>query len=534
MSSGTTESIIPNGTEREKLRERFEVRPRPSGGHVPYYGGYGPPYAANIPPNQGYAPPGTPLPYTPPPYPYQPNYTRPAPPTTPDYPSASSHPQPYTSPPRAYHDPRSRPVFPQYTAPPRAPTPPAPPFRSPRIVLTPTSPKPGGPNPFLYLDRHVPGSPFASYPAPPNPGHRRVAPTAPVDLSERPETVSFWTERELSQRMSDIFRPLVGVVGRITREELRLGEQPKVKFDMYPVRADTLTGAPLIAPQSSSRAPMFQITLPMPGATRGHLEDVRNALHDEFATHPNAWHRQAGLVFRIPRRLRAGAYAGAQRSWVPPSCVYRYSRSRQCYVAQYLSPALEDVRKLDAAFVHGDDSDDDQDALVNEMWSDVRRQSYFACYQDPNPSPLKACEARRDHESEPSSGPCNVVETHGWSNFKIPRLCSPCHGKKASLDSRLTKAKALIAELKKQLSESYGQCVLHMDEAGLECEKKKKEKETTPVVLKKAASVESDSVDDTSDETMEKIDPVGEFLRKKKQETYAHLMMISDYNHSDT
>ncbi|KAI2781089.1 hypothetical protein F4815DRAFT_498813 [Daldinia loculata] len=144
-----------------------------------------------------------------------------------------------------------------------------------------------------------------------------------------------------------------------------------------------------------------------------------------------------------------------------------------------------------------------------------------------DPSPLKACEVRQDCESGLTSGSCDVVETHGRSNFKVPRLCSPCHDKKTSLDSRLSRAKSLIAGLKKQLSESYGQCVLHMDEAGLESEKKE---EATLVVLKKATTVESDSVGDDPDETMEKVDPVEEFLRKKKQESYAHLMMISDYS----
>lgn len=240
------------------------------------------------------------------------------------------------------------------------------------------------PNPFMYLEHHASGSPFANYPAAPRTSHQQIQPMAPVNLDVRPETMSFWTEQELYQWMANIFRPLVGIVGRIVREQLYLQEQPKVKFDMYPVRADDVTGVPMMVPQSMSRAPMFQITLPAPGGTRADLKKVRDALIDEFATHPNAWHRQAGFVFRIPRQLRVGASAAARRSWVPPSCVYRYSRTARRYVAQYLTPILEDLRELDAAFVHGDDSDDDQDALVNEMWRDVRSRSYFACYQDPS------------------------------------------------------------------------------------------------------------------------------------------------------
>ncbi|KAF3067476.1 hypothetical protein GL218_08658 [Daldinia childiae] len=236
----------------------------------------------------------------------------------------------------------------------------------------------------MYLQHHAPGSPFANIPAAPRVSRRHTEPMAQVNLDERPETLSFWTEQELYQRMTDTFRPLVGIIGRIVQEQLHLQEQPKVKFDMYPVRADDVTGMPLIVPHSMSRGPMFQITLPAPGGTRAELERVRDALIDEFATHPNAWHRQAGFVFRISRRFRVGACAAAKRSWVPPSCVYRYSRTERRYVAQYLSPILEDIRELDAAFVHGDDSDDDQDALVNDMWRDVRRRSYFACNQDPS------------------------------------------------------------------------------------------------------------------------------------------------------
>ncbi|KAI1660825.1 hypothetical protein F4813DRAFT_348458 [Daldinia decipiens] len=236
----------------------------------------------------------------------------------------------------------------------------------------------------MYLQHHASGSPFANYPAAPRTGHRQIGPMAPVNLDERPETVSFWTEQELYQRMADIFRPLVGIVGRIVREQLYLQEQPKVKFDMYPVRADDVTGVPLMVPHSMSRGPMFQITLPAPGGTRADLKKVRDALKNEFAVHANAWHRQAGFVFRISRRHRVGACAAAKRSWVPPSCVYRYSRTERCYVAQYLSPILEDLQELDAAFVHGDDSDDDQDALVNDMWRDVRSRSYFGYYQDPS------------------------------------------------------------------------------------------------------------------------------------------------------
>ncbi|KAI1476365.1 hypothetical protein F4774DRAFT_428102 [Daldinia eschscholtzii] len=148
-----------------------------------------------------------------------------------------------------------------------------------------------------------------------------------------------------------------------------------------------------------------------------------------------------------------------------------------------------------------------------------------------DPSPLRACKARRNYESGLSPEPCDVVETHGLSNLKVPRLCPPCHDKKSSLDSQLVRVKSLIADLKRELSESYGKCVLHMDDAGLESEKKQDDSSSKS---EEGAAVEPDSTEVDPDEIMEKIDPIDidpieEFLRKKKQESDAHLMMISDY-----
>ncbi|KAK6957432.1 hypothetical protein Daesc_000217 [Daldinia eschscholtzii] len=148
-----------------------------------------------------------------------------------------------------------------------------------------------------------------------------------------------------------------------------------------------------------------------------------------------------------------------------------------------------------------------------------------------DPSPLRACEARRNYESGLSAKPCDVVETHGLSNVKVPRLCPPCHDKKSSLDTQLVRVKSLIADLKKELSESYGKCLSHMDDAGLKSEKKQDDSSSKS---EEATTVEPGSAGVDPDEIMEKIDPaeidpIEEFLRKKKQESDAHLMMISDY-----
>lgn len=70
----------------------------------------------------------------------------------------------------------------------------------------------------------------------------RNVPITPVDLSEHPRDVIFATEETLLQRLVSTYRPLVGVVGRVVTEKLRLRQRPGVKFDMYAVRVNAVTG----------------------------------------------------------------------------------------------------------------------------------------------------------------------------------------------------------------------------------------------------------------------------------------------------
>ncbi|KAI8957232.1 hypothetical protein F5Y11DRAFT_364052 [Daldinia sp. FL1419] len=377
MSSGagsdTTISIVPNGTD-PALRERFNREIVLSRRRETHHNRDNASFATNVPPSSGYTPSGPPPPYTSHPmYAYPPNPNQPVPQPRPYYPNTGPG-QSYPGPPPGYHNPTSYTTWPQHAAPPRMMDGSTAPCSRARTTLTPNIPESAAPNPFLYLQQFAPQAPYANPPAPRRTGHQNTASTASVNLNERPENASFINEHELNRWMTGAFRPLVGVVGRIVQEELELREQPKVKFQMYPVKADSTTGEPEMAPHSTSRAPMFQVTLPAPGRSRADLQKVRDVLFDELAMHTNAWHRQAGLVFRISRRHRVGSSAHAKRYWVPPSCVYRFSRGEQCYVANPLSPALDDVRRLDASFTHGDDSDDDQDVLVEDMWRDVRAQ----------------------------------------------------------------------------------------------------------------------------------------------------------------
>lgn len=119
---------------------------------------------------------------------------------------------------------------------------------------------------------------------------------------------------------------------------------------------------------------MFQITVPSAAITDlDSLQRVVDELKDEFAVSPNAWYRHAGFMFRTRRNTRARR----RRYWAPPSIVYRFDRTLQEYVVRYVEPALEDIREVIGADGFGDETEDDQSDLVNDMWDDVRTASYF-------------------------------------------------------------------------------------------------------------------------------------------------------------
>ncbi|KAI2473059.1 hypothetical protein F4781DRAFT_443380 [Annulohypoxylon bovei var. microspora] len=240
----------------------------------------------------------------------------------------------------------------------------------------------------LTYNHHEPSSPQVLRPFPhhprwlPNmrphsPRHDHRQPpmpviTTPIDLQERPEHTTFGSEAELRARLTGVFRPAVGVVGRRVQEHLGLAEQPQVKFDLYPVQVDERGQSPALRWRTLSRGPVFAVTLPGGGTPSARLQDVSDALRDALAAYPNAWYRQAGYVFRESRRARRDPGEPRRRFWVPPACVYKFSRTRQCYYALFVEVAEENVSELDAFHDYGDTSEDDQGALVNEMWEDVR------------------------------------------------------------------------------------------------------------------------------------------------------------------
>ncbi|KAI1775265.1 hypothetical protein F4818DRAFT_451643 [Hypoxylon cercidicola] len=236
------------------------------------------------------------------------------------------------------------------------------------------------PNSFLPHPRRplFPGDLSAYPPRPPRLTHRTPPdiPITPINLSERPRDVIFATEEALLQRMVSTYRPLVGVVGREVREQLGLREQPSVKFDTYAVRINPATGGVMIVPHAPGRAPIFRITLPR-GFPHRELQGAADALRGTMNTYDNPWHRHAGYVFRVSRRVRRRRGRDHIRYWLPPSIVYRLSMGPNdrgtCYRAKIRSPAPSQIQELAHTQVYDDESGDDQEMLVNEMWRSVQR-----------------------------------------------------------------------------------------------------------------------------------------------------------------
>lgn len=81
------------------------------------------------------------------------------------------------------------------------------------------------------------------------------------------------------------------------------------------------------------------------------------------------------------------------------------------------------------------------------------------------------------------------------------------------MDKRFSRVRTHIAEMRRQLKDKYDQCQSHLDEA------------TTPTSSTMAADKKTDSAATEDD----RLEPTEEFMRKKRQESDAHLMMFWDY-----
>ncbi|KAI1346466.1 hypothetical protein F5Y01DRAFT_319755 [Xylaria sp. FL0043] len=130
-----------------------------------------------------------------------------------------------------------------------------------------------------------------------------------------------------------------------------------------------------------------------------------------------------------------------------------------------------------------------------------RRSMWLCNHSQLSAEPHALCAVQRDYISGERHEPCYEVNTHTYSTIRIGRLCGRCGTRKASLDKQFSDVKARMATLKQHLDEKYGDCIKHVNEAGLE-------------------------LDDG--ESTEKVDPVTEFLRMKRNEKYANLMMLGN------
>ncbi|KAI2623658.1 hypothetical protein GGS21DRAFT_533606 [Xylaria nigripes] len=140
------------------------------------------------------------------------------------------------------------------------------------------------------------------------------------------------------------------------------------------------------------------------------------------------------------------------------------------------------------------------------------RKSIFLCNHSQFPAePLSICPEQQGYLAGTVAQPCKVVSTHGCSTIRISRLCQCCHIKQVSLDTTFMNLKGKISELRQHLDEAYGDCIKHVDEAGLEPEKKPSDAKEDPKAKK---------------EGDKEIDPVVAFLKMKRNEKYSHLMML--------
>ncbi|KAI2473060.1 hypothetical protein F4781DRAFT_381705 [Annulohypoxylon bovei var. microspora] len=136
------------------------------------------------------------------------------------------------------------------------------------------------------------------------------------------------------------------------------------------------------------------------------------------------------------------------------------------------------------------------------------RKTIYQCNHSViSPLPLQPCQEQKDYKSGLRSEPCTTTETHRRNNIKVPHLCPPCHERKITIDKQFDSVKERLAKLKEELKKKHDQCLDHLDEAGLH------PKEGSP----------------SSSPPNPSIDAAEEFLKKKRQEEHAHLMMFWDY-----
>ncbi|OTB00046.1 hypothetical protein M426DRAFT_26941 [Hypoxylon sp. CI-4A] len=195
-----------------------------------------------------------------------------------------------------------------------------------------------------------------------------------------------------------------------------------------------------------------------------------------------------------------------------------------------------------------------------------KKTTYQCNHTFTNPLPLRICQRRRDFGAGLEAAPCGEVATHARNNVRVPRPCRRCRERKQSLDARLGDVKSRMAGLRLELElrTRYQKCrERHLDEVGVvdcddgskkaesesdsssksregegkegeeggeEGKEKKKEVDLHHVLEEIAArngTTTSEVVDGDNDDDD---DPTAEFLKKKRLEKHAQLMMFWDYS----
>ncbi|KAI1456012.1 hypothetical protein F4805DRAFT_476441 [Annulohypoxylon moriforme] len=140
------------------------------------------------------------------------------------------------------------------------------------------------------------------------------------------------------------------------------------------------------------------------------------------------------------------------------------------------------------------------------------RVIYQCNHSTVSPTPSQPCQAQADYESGKTPEPCTIVESHARINVKIPSLCDTCHEKKKKTDAQFASIRERLAIMKELLRVKHDQCQEHLEEVGVQSEEG--ESSVTP------ESIES---------CIDGLTSLEAFLKKKMEEEYAHMMMLSDY-----
>jgi hypothetical protein len=146
------------------------------------------------------------------------------------------------------------------------------------------------------------------------------------------------------------------------------------------------------------------------------------------------------------------------------------------------------------------------------------RKSLFLCnHSQLSQEPFIICAAQQDHLSRTAAEPCGTIETHGCGTIRVSHLCGYCAAKRITVDRRFENVKVKMADLRRHLDEVYGDCMKHLDEAGLEFG-------TQPGDMEGGGNSRTGGGEE---ERKQSEDPVQEFLSRKMNEKYSHLMMLS-------